>query len=277
LPAPSGITIRGAYTLGVSAAVADLRPTIDRDWLERVAADEPMVHAFALWNLLRSPDSVRFVSVLQEGETRGYLAIWLGGAGRPIVHAFGPPELSPTLVRALPAPPFAAVLPFEAEPIARRRHPDVQSSSLSLMLRGGGPRLDPGRVRALRREDRPALLELLRAESDRELGAYGGLDPEADPAWGAFDGDRLVGVARAAVRLPSIWIVGGVFVAPPWRGRGLGHALVSAVIDAAEGSGAQAGLYVPEASRTARHLYEGLGFHEVGRRLWVEVGPAVPV
>ncbi len=34
-------------------------------------------------------------------------------------------------------------------------------------------------------------------------------DPDAELVWGAFEGDRLVAIAAASVRLPTIWIVAG--------------------------------------------------------------------
>lgn len=250
-----------------------MRPTIDRPWLELAEASDPLTHAFALWDLERTPGSIRFASAVRGDRTVGYLLIWLGLRDRPVVHWFGGPDVTRALLGALPAPPFVAVVPTDVEPELRHAFPACRRSELKMMLR------DPGLletsvevVRRLGRDDRSALEELVRRHGDAELAGYADLDPGAEAAWGVFDGARLVGVARAAVRLPKIWVIGGVFVEPTARGRGLGGALVGAAVGAAERAGARAGLYVRAEPAPALRLYLRLGFHEVGRRSMLDVG-----
>ena len=79
-------------------------------------------------------------------------------------------------------------------------------------------------------------------------------------------------MARAAARLPRVWVLGGVFVEPSLRGRGLGRDLVAAAVAEAERAGARAGLYVRDEPAPALRMYEALGFQEVGRRSWLDVG-----
>ena len=56
-------------------------------------------------------------------------------------------------------------------------------------------------------------------------------------------------------------------VRPRVQGQGLGRLLLAAVIDIARGRGADTlTLEVRTTNRTARHLYERSGFHEVGTR-----------
>lgn len=254
------------------SAAFEVRPTIDRPWLEHAASLDPLTHAFALWDLERTPQAVRFASAVRGEETVGYLLVWLGRRDRPVVHWFGPADLAGLLLPAFPGPPFVAVVPLEAEAAVAAAFPGCASSRLRMMLREPGPLAAHGAgVRRLLRDDRDRLASLVREHGEPDLGAYLGLDPEAEPAWGAFDRERLVGVARAAVRLARVWVVGGVFVAPSHRGRGLGEALVAAVVREAEGTGATAGLYVREEPATALHLYERLGFRSVGRRAWLDV------
>ncbi len=253
----------------------EVRPTIDRRWLEAAAAQEPLAHAYALWDLERTPGAIRFASALRGETTVAYLLVWMGHRERPVVHLFGPPAAVPALLASLPRPPFVAVVPPEAEAGFRASVEVAGAYGLRLMLREAGPLPGPeANVRPLRRGDAPALAELTRQHPDPELAAYPALDLEAEPVWGAFDQERLVGVARAAVRLRRLWVVGGVYVAPAWRGRGLGRALVASVVRATESGDARTGLYVRDAPSPALRLYEGLGFREVGRRSWLEVGPA---
>jgi ribosomal protein S18 acetylase RimI-like enzyme len=127
-------------------------------------------------------------------------------------------------------------------------------------------------VRPLRRGDHPEIAAWVERNVAPETTEYRALDPEGELAWGAFDGSRLVGVARAAVRLPREWVLGGIYVEPSSRGRSLGEELVSAAVLAAESAGASIGLYVRDDRAPARRLYERLGFRTVGRRLWLDLG-----
>lgn len=245
----------------------ELRPTIDRSWLEREAAREPLTHAFALWDLTRTPQAVRFVSALRNDRTLGYLLIWLGRRDRPVVHWYGTVREVADLIGAFPAPPFSALVPPEVEPLVLRAFPRAIGTSVKQMLRDRiALPAGSGGARRLERADRPALLEFLRTHDDAELGAYAGGDPVSEPTWGAFEEGRLVGLARAAVRLPTVWVVGGVFVDPLHRGRGHGRAVVVAVLEAAERAGAAAGLYARDEPTPAARLYDQLGFRVVGRR-----------
>jgi len=93
----------------------------------------------------------------------------------------------------------------------------------------------------------------------------------ADQAvFGAFDGDALIamiGVVRAAkVKQRHRATVWGTFVLPAARGRGVGAALVAAVVAEARAWGlAQLVLSVTDAAPAARRLYERAGFRAWGR------------
>ena len=257
------------------SGTVELRPTIDRAWLEREAAREPLTHAFALWDLTRSPEAVRFVSVLRGDATVGYLLVWLGRRERPVVHWYGRADEAAGLADGFPDPPLVAVVPDEVEPILRRKFPGATVASLKLMFRERAPvPAGGGAVRRLRREDLPELVAFVRQHRAAELEAYADLEPATEPAWGAFQDGRLVGLARAEVRLPPLWVVSGVYVDPRHRGQGHGRAVVLAVVEAAERTGAATGLYVRDEPTPASRLYDQLGFRQVGRRRWMDVtGP----
>lgn len=80
----------------------------------------------------------------------------------------------------------------------------------------------------------------------------------------ALAGEELVGHAR--VDLAPYGVAGlGMMVAAPWRGRGVGGALVRAVIDASRHLGAhKIALQVWPHNEAARRLYLGHGFVEEG-------------
>jgi ribosomal protein S18 acetylase RimI-like enzyme len=257
----------------VGGAPVELRPTIDRGWLEKAQGADPLAHAYALWDLDRLPDRVRFVSAVRDEATVGYLLVWLGRPARPVVHGFGPSDAAPLLASALPDPPFVAVVPEEMEPAIRATRGRAEARAVLLLLRDRGPiaaARPPVGIRRLSRADRPALETWARRGADPSVAEYAVGDPDAELIWGAFEGPDLVGIAGASVRLPTIWVLAGVYVDPAARRRGIGRAIVREAIAAAEAAGVRVGLYVREDAAPARRLYESLGFRPAGRRLWLE-------
>jgi len=249
---------------------------MDRAWLEHVAALDPITHAFALWDLDRNPGRIRFFSAIEGGTTVGYLLVWLGHPSAPVVHWFGEGPWVPALAGLLPPRPCVAIVPPGVAPVVEEARGPSRQSRLLVMVRD--PRTPHGltegvrSARPLLREDLPRLSAWSRQQHDPVAAEYPFLDPEVERAWGAFDGDRLLGVVRAEVRLPRVWVLGGVYVEPTERGQGWGRVLLSAAVTAAEGTGAQVALYVREDRAAARRLYESVGFRTVGHRVWLDLG-----
>jgi len=254
----------------------DLRPAIDRSWLEDAARRDPLGHAYALWDLTHAPDRIRIVSALAGDRTIGYLLLWLGHPTASVVHWVGTDPRGIALARALPPRPLVAIVPEGFREAARReRGPAAEYPLLGLraepLLEERGFPPEEG-VRLLTRRDRPRLVRWTSSQSDPVVAEYTQLDPGAEPVWGAFLGPDLVGVVRAAVRLPLVWVLGGVYVDPIARGQGLGRALVRSAQRAAAVDGAPAALFVREDRLAARTLYESLGFRRVASRTWLDAG-----
>lgn len=246
---------------------------VDVAWLRAQAARDPLPHAFALWDLEHAPDRVRFVTLRRGPAPAAYLLIWTGNPKVPVVHWTGSDEADGLLARSLPPRPFIAVVPVEAEEAVRKARGPLEGAPLLGMVRDRAP-LPPAsdEARRLRAADTEALRDLARENPGGLTAAYGAADPERDPIWGVFRGQRLLGVARAQVTLPSFWVVGGVFTVPEARARGVGTAATRAVVRAADGAGARTGLWVRAENATARRVYERLGFRVATRRIWVDAG-----
>lgn len=251
-----------------------LRPTIDRRWLEAVAATDPITHAYALWDLDRLPDQVRFVSVLREGTMQGYLLIWQAPGRPPVVHWLAPPL--PEVTAALPPRPLILVGPEEVRPLVHHaRGPCVDYTVLlAAAPLGTNPPPTPldAQVHRLTRDHVSHLERLVRECNDPMVQGYTGRDPGSEVIFGGFEGNALVGVACASVRRPSVWFVSGVFVRPEHRNRGWGRAVTRAVMQEAERAGAPSALFVREDRVDARAVYDRLGFHPVARRAWLDCG-----
>ena len=238
-------------------------------WLERAARASPMEHAYALWDLVQAPDRTRFVSTVSEGATRAYLLLWHGSSNAVIAHWVGAPD--PELLPWLPTPPCVLLVPTDVAPLVTAQRPGLVGSLTDLMLRDRShPLPTDGRgVRRLHGGDRGQLPGFLPRDSPMHPG-YARLDPDVEPAWGAFEGGRIIGAAHVTVSLPFVWVISGVYTRPDFRGRGVAQAVTAAISRHAEALGASAGLFVREENLPAVRAYEKLGFRAVGRKVWFE-------
>ena len=252
--------------------------SIDSRWLEDQARHDPVSHAYAIWDLEYAPDRVEFRVLQRGGVPTSYLLIWHGVSGT-MVHWVGDGPADP-LLAALPARPLVAVVPEDlGSRVVEARSP-ARAYPILLMTRpaGAGP-LPPRnpRVRRLSSGDAVQLREFAEASDDVLGRAYARAAlPENPPIpesiWGAFEGERLVGVASTHVKLASIWVLGGIYVHPAHRGRGLGRDLTRTAVAEADAAGAWTALYVREDNAPAVRAYERVGFRTASRRAWVDAG-----
>lgn len=86
--------------------------------------------------------------------------------------------------------------------------------------------------------------------------------------FGAYDDRRIVGMAgfqqETGPEVAHKAFVWGFYVEPAWRGRGVGSALVAALIEAARDVVEQLTLTVVEGNDAALALYEKFGFSAYG-------------
>jgi GNAT superfamily N-acetyltransferase len=93
----------------------------------------------------------------------------------------------------------------------------------------------------------------------------------------ACAGDDVVGSAYGLLdrTRADAGRVGGMWVAPAWRRRGVGRALLEGVIDWARERGlGPLGLWAPAHSPAAIALYTGAGFRETGERRSLPTNPS---
>ena len=85
----------------------------------------------------------------------------------------------------------------------------------------------------------------------------------------ACRGDGGIGMAYGLddAERPEVGHVGGMWVAPSWRGKGVGRALLAEVVEWGNGQGRTLlELWAPAHEAGALGLYRGAGFEETGRR-----------
>ena len=261
----------------------ELREGLGPEELSVLARDAPLDHAFALYDMERFSERVRFVTVREGGRPVSYLLIWYGDPSKPVVHWVGEAGWE-ALEKGLPVPPFVAIVPTKVAKRVAWPSPST-SHTIELWVRrrhvaqpalpghpGGTPR-----VRRLGPEDREALQRFAERHQDEpDLRALGGTDPGRARVYGALsanpEGEQLLALARSTVELPQVWFVGGVYTEPSHRGTGLGREVTWAVARAAHEAGADCALYVRSDNPAAIAAYTALGFQRVSLRTWVDAG-----
>ena len=122
---------------------------------------------------------------------------------------------------------------------------------------------DMPEVRRLTSFDSPALNRLYQDEGTRHIGRQiiEGI------YYGAFHRSRLVAAAGTHIysRSEGVGVIGNVYTHPDFRSHGLATAVTAAVTQHLLDACDLIVLNVDPANRTARHIYEQLGFQESGR------------
>jgi RimJ/RimL family protein N-acetyltransferase len=122
--------------------------------------------------------------------------------------------------------------------------------------------------------DHPAVRRLIEADAfelnrlyNEESTRYTGRQIVEGVYFGAFHRDWLVAAAGTHIysRREGVAVIGNVFTHQDFRGRGLGSAVTAAVAAHLLETCELVVLNVDPANRTARHVYEQLGFKETGR------------
>ncbi|HWC29679.1 MAG TPA: GNAT family N-acetyltransferase, partial [Dehalococcoidia bacterium] len=118
-------------------------------------------------------------------------------------------------------------------------------------------------VRRLTMADADELNRLYEDEGTRHLGSQ----IVEGIYFGAFHRSRLVSAAGTHIysRREGVGVIGNVYTHPDFRSHGLGTAVTAAVAENLIEACDLIVLNVDPANRTARHIYEQLGFKEAGR------------
>ncbi len=128
-------------------------------------------------------------------------------------------------------------------------------------------RLNPGNPKHV------AEFSRIRRESGVNVGEHARELIAKQRPYGVFINDELVSIALAYVRMPEVWVVGGVYTKPRFRGRGYAKAVTSAVTEEAVNAGAKAVLHVRRDNEAALKVYRRLGYRVISEKVWIFYKP----
>jgi RimJ/RimL family protein N-acetyltransferase len=262
-------TARGnqlAWTAGQRTAT--IRRLHDRRLIrEALAADEPF-NAYALAHLDGALFSQASFFLAQSGQASAILMHSRAGLGAAS-HVYGDTRLAALLVSLHPVN-RSSLLTCQPE------HVDVMLEAFNLwrpqtMLRMAVQReafvapVAGGPVRRLIAADSPELNRLYALEGDGIY--YNGQHIRDGVYFGALNRGRLVAAAGTHIysRKAGVGVVGNVFTHPDFRGHGLATAVTASVTAKLLEDCDLVVLSVDPANRSARHVYETLGYRDTGR------------
>jgi ribosomal protein S18 acetylase RimI-like enzyme len=256
-------------------ARASVRHAIDAAWLAELAAADPAEHAFAIWDLQNCPDRIEFRVLHLDERPVAYLLLWKGSRTAISVRWVGPTQEAMALLDELPPRPFVAIVPDAIGPLVADRRGPAGLYGISLRTCREPPPVS-GSARRLLPSDLPELERFARENAEPLTSGYLGVPLDRELVVGSFEEGRLVCAGRAQTRLPSVWMLGGIFTRPEARGRGHGKAVTSLLAHEAARAGAISALYVRDGNTAALATYDRLGFRPVAHRIWVDAGADWP-
>lgn len=189
-----------------------------------------------------------------------------GGLG-PSTLTLGDPALVGRLLELHPGPrqAFLTCETTQTDAVLVTHNLWRPQTMLRMQLDGDAfsPPPGPTEVRRLTMADAAELNRLYEDEGTRHLGSQ----IVEGIYFGAFHRSRLVAAAGTHIysRREGVGVIGNVYTHPDFRSHGLGTAVTAAVAANLMEACDVIVLNVDPANRTARHIYEQLGFKEAGR------------
>ncbi|MEM2093040.1 MAG: GNAT family N-acetyltransferase [Candidatus Bathyarchaeia archaeon] len=249
----------------------DNRQNIIR-FLER----DPVRHVFALYDIQHELANTRMYVCFDNEDLEAYILIYRGTTF-PSVILEGKKEVAESLLEYAPKSNFILHAPKNLLPLILERFPNAKYYIEDWML------VNRGHVKFFRSQLVRILSGLNDAERLMKLFSTDGNRPKESleknlerisktPVYGVFVDEELVSCAAAIVRLPKVWLVGGVYTHPSYRNKGYATLAASAVTEEALKTAECASLIVRRDNFPAIRVYEKIGYRKVGEKIWIDMG-----
>jgi RimJ/RimL family protein N-acetyltransferase len=233
-------------------------------------------HVFAVYDLQKDPQHTIAYAALEDNELKGYILTYTG-ADVPSVILECEENVAEKLLEHAPPSKFIAHAPPNLLSAIEKRFPDAKHYVENWMLiRKNEARFFKSEaVRRLRtEEDASKLVDLLLSRNDRPpntLKRYAEWISKM-PIYGVFKDLRLVSYAGSFIQLPQLWLIGGVYTDPEYRGKGYATLATSAVTEEALRTAEAAALFARFDNHPALRAYGKIGYRKIGEKVWVDVG-----
>lgn len=245
-----------------------------RDIIEQLKSDL-LFNAYNIYDLLYEPNKT-VVYVGYEGNSfKGYLLLY-SGFDFLIAWLYGDSQTASSLMDLLPQKEMVLHCPTSLLNIVKQRFPDALYYLIDLMAvsKGEEQLISPNPAIRLSAEHSSQLTKLYSSGEARFTMSEERYKErlEKRPYYCVFYKDELVSVAFVRDVLPEVWVVGGVFTHPQYRGRGFATLTTSAVTEEALKHTNTVILFVGSDNIPAVRLYQKLGYKTVNQLYWVDIG-----
>ncbi len=90
-------------------------------------------------------------------------------------------------------------------------------------------------------------------------------------AYGVILNSRIVGIGGFYVMEPEVYLIGGIYVEPRYRGKGIGKSLSCFLTRRALKETSRATLWVNTENKPAIHIYRDIGYRVIRTNAWVNI------
>lgn len=244
--------------------------------LDAFLRKDPLLNAYAIWDLHYMLHRSRFFIVQADQQIQGVLldfhghegfhSIWLRGTSEAIESLLSVPVYDKML--------FPFTFPEYEEIIKQKFLISAKYMVDFMLLEKGGEHLHIRHSARLLNEDDAFAFSSLRKKpyekfSQEEVEQALEIIKE-QPVYGIFVNSTLVSAATFHVRLPEIWIIGGLYTRPEYRNLGYATSITSTMVKDALRQTACVGLYVREDNSPAKHVYQKIGFKPHRKIKWLD-------
>jgi len=237
-----------------------------------------LLNAYAIYDLHFMRHKSKFFIVQTGEQIQGVLLDFHGHSGFHTIWLRGTNKAVEKLLNVLTHDKMLFISALrENEDVIKRKFPiSVQHKVDFMLLKKGNERLHINHsTRLLSQSDAIALANLRKnpcespslEEVERALEI---IKNHGGPPYGIFDNSILVSAATFHVRLPEIWIMGGLYTRPEYRNQGYATSLTSIMVKDALQKTECVGLYVREDNYPAKRVYEKTGFKLHKKMKWLD-------
>ena len=256
-------------------AVEKINENNRKSVIDAVRADV-IRHVFLFYDLQYDPAHTIVYAAFEDNKVEGYILVYTA-LDYPSVILECEEELVKKLIEYAPENRFIMHTAPNLLPMIKRKFPDAKHYMENWMLvkKGQVKVFTSKSVRKLStKEDASKLANLLSTYENRpKTTAEKCMNSISKmPTYGVFVNGELVSYAGSFIQLPQVWMIGGVYTHPEYRGKGYATLATSAVTEEALKNAESAALFVRSDNYPAIGAYEKIGYKKIGEKVWIDVG-----
>ncbi|MGB9959920.1 MAG: GNAT family N-acetyltransferase [Candidatus Bathyarchaeales archaeon] len=248
----------------------------NRQWVIQFLRKDAVRNVFALYDLQHETANTKMYAAFEGEVLKGYILTYTGTTF-PSAVLEGESEAAKALVKYAPKNSFILHTPRNLMPIVTEKFPNTKCYTEDWMLvkRGHAIFFKSPHVRKLKGlEDAEKLMMLFATNTDRPRESLERNFERVSKTsiYGVFINGELISCASVFIKLPEVWLIGGVYTRPNHRKKGYATLATSAITEEALKNAECASLFVRNDNYSAIRVYEKIGYKKIGEKIWVDVG-----